>query len=274
MTGKKELQNIFLETCDFLKNTNHYFENLESMVRWTKFYKKTPHLDTSEYQDYQTKITVENKDTFDKVKEQTNPKKWAVLNMASFKFPGGGVLGGSRSQEEELCRRSTLIKSLYQFQDNEDLLDLVGLSECTKKIYPLPMYSGIYSPGVEIFRNSVSYSILDTPIQTNIISVSALSHPQIDSQTGMMTSKDTTIMKGKIRAIFRIALLNHKENLVLGAFGCGAYGCPPKQVAELFKSILQEKEFSCKFKEICFAIIEDKNSKGKNYKTFKNILQS
>ena len=70
--------------------------------------------------------------------------------------------------------------------------------------------------------------------------------------------------------------MNGHSKLVLGAFGCGAYSCPSRHVALLFKEVLQEKEFDHSFEEICFAIIEDKNSlknnKEGNLKPFKEIF--
>ena len=70
----------------------------------------------AEYIKADTQLSVLNVDciiaTRDLVEQGFNP---AVLNMASLYHPGGGVLQGSGAQEEELCRRSTLAISLYQF---------------------------------------------------------------------------------------------------------------------------------------------------------------
>ena len=63
-----------------------------------------------------TEVQVLNQDcilaTRDLVEQGFNP---ALLNMASLYHPGGGVLTGSSAQEEDLCRRSNLVISLYQF---------------------------------------------------------------------------------------------------------------------------------------------------------------
>ena len=72
------------------------------------------------------------------------------------------------------------------------------------------------------------------------------------------------LIKEKMRTILRIAKINNHTKLVLGAFGCGAYHNPAGQTAELFSKILGEDEFKNSFEEICFAIIEDLNSKRTN----------
>ena len=280
MLSKEELVKVFLDTRLRIKEKGYTnqkgqwinFENLESQVKWSKFYQKLSKLDTSKRPVYNTKIYVQNIDTFLKAQEMGY---CAVLNMASYRCPGGGVKNGSKAQEEELCRRSTLVKSLYKYTDNKENNDLSGV-EPGKDIYPIPMYGGIYSPGVEVFKSSISYSFLDKPFKCNVISVPAFSHPEIDTRTGDMLDKYATIFKGKIRAIYRIALCNHQVKLVLGAFGCGAYACPPRHVARLFKQVLEEPEFKNHFKEICFAILEDRNSRknnaGGNIKPFKEVF--
>lgn len=63
-----------------------------------------------------------------------------------------------------------------------------------------------------------------------------------------------------MRTILRIAMEHGNEALVLGAMGCGAFANPPREIARLFHEVLMEKEFERQFKEIVFAILEDRNS--------------
>ena len=67
----------------------------------------------------------------------------------------------------------------------------------------------------------------------------------------------------KISTIYRIALDNNHDSIVLGAFGCGAYRLLPEEVSKLFKEIVEEDEFKNAFKVVAFAIYEGKGSKRK-----------
>jgi uncharacterized protein (TIGR02452 family) len=60
----------------------------------------------------------------------------------------------------------------------------------------------------------------------------------------------------------RIALDNHHDSLVLGAFGCGVFNLKPIQVAGLFNEVLNEVEFKNNFKKITFSILERKGKNG------------
>lgn len=181
-------------------------------------------------------------DPFQKAR-QMGPSS-AVLNMASFINPGGRVDEGGKGQEEDLCRRSTLYTSLVSL----------------KSKYRIPMFGGIYSPDVQVFK-SISYNVLRNPYKCSIISVSGILKPEIDQETGLMSKRDERNLKGKVRAILRISCIHSHTKLVLGALGCGCYQNPPYHVAKIFKEVLEEKEFFGKFKEICFAIKEDKIKK-------------
>ena len=136
-------------------------------------------------------------------------------------------------------------------------------------------YGGIYSPLVCFFRNNMEkyYTLRDKPFNCSVISVASLSNREKNDWTndesiyfddnGLLTKEGIEIESNKIRTIYRIALDNNHDSLVLGAFGCGVYNLNPNQVSKLFKNILEEPEFKNKFKKIVFAIYEGKGSSRK-----------
>jgi len=209
----------------------------------------------------------------DMVEQGFNP---AVLNMASLYHPGGGVLQGSSAQEEELCRRSTLAISLYQFSlpggRYGDLADMVGVKRRAER-YPMDnMYGGIYSPGITFFRGTQEegYALLDETFQAAVISVASLNynpkHGHNTLDNGNIPEADKPVLKEKIRTILRIGALKGHDSLVLGALGCGAFCTPPAQMARLFHEVMDEQEFQGRFRKIVFAIIDSPSSN--NFKPF------
>ena len=223
------------------------------------------------------KVQVINQDCIlalrDLVEQGYNP---AVLNMASLYHPGGGVLTGSSAQEEELCRRSTLAISLYQFSlpggRYGDLADMVRVKRRAER-YPMDnTYGGIYSPDITFFRatKDEGYALLDEPFRAAVISVASLNynpkHGHNSLDNGNIPESDKPILKEKIRTIFRIGALKGHDSLVLGALGCGAFCTPPAQMARLFHEVMDESEFQGRFKKIVFAIIDSPSSN--NYLPF------
>lgn len=257
---KDHLIDIYRSVVDDIKRGYYlyegeriYFLGTDIIREETKVYNDLGRV--SGYPKYNsTRIYVENIDTFSKA-ISLGPG-CAVLNMASPSNPGGGVHKGSRSQEEELCRRSNLLYSLYSFSERGKVF---GFTTCNEG-YPIGRYSGIYSPGISIYRLPQTYRTIENPIWCNVISVPGIVMPRINKETGELQEKDAAILRGKIRTILRIAILNGNSKLVLGALGCGAFRNPPHHVALLFKSVLEEPEFRNSFEEICFAILEDENS--------------
>ena len=68
----------------------------------------------------------------------------------------------------------------------------------------------------------------------------------------------------KIRAILRIATRHAHADLVLSAFGCGAFRNRPHHVARLFRETLGEDEFGGVFRQEVFAIFDDHNAGGRH----------
>ena len=203
-----------------------------------------------------------------------NGLKPAVLNMASFHTPGGGVISGSSAQEENLFRRTNLFKSLYQFHH---LGDEYGIEQREER-YPLEMnYGGIYSPKVIVFRGSddVDYQLMEEPFYVDIITLPAVKNPRVED--GKIVPWVETVIKNKIKQILNIALENENDSLVLSAFGCGAYGTPPEQMAKFFADVLASEKYQGLFKVIHFAILNVPSTNGEhnphgNFQPFKNVF--
>ncbi len=207
----------------------------------------------------QTEVRVENDDCVVVAKrlidEGYNP---AMLNLADLYTPGGLVEYGSGAQEENLCRRSNLILSLYQFSQARirQYPDLGLLQHADQ--YPMDERNGgVYSGIVTFFRGQESEGSLleETPYNIPVISVAALSGPRIGSD-GMMLPQETEITLEKMRTIFRIGMANFHDSLVLSAMGCGAFANPPAHIAKLFHQVIEEDEFKNAFRLIDFAILD------------------
>ena len=77
-------------------------------------------------------------------------------------------------------------------------------------------------------------------------------------------------MEDRIRIMLQIATEQNCENIVLGAWGCGAFGHNAKEVADYFKTILLNENYKQYFEHIIFAIYHG-NKDGK-MGAFENAL--
>ena len=197
----------------------------------------------------------------------------AVLNLADAYHACGMYNSGSGAQEESLCRASTLSLTLYQYY-NKMWAGKAGVPLRPVSAYPMDIhFGGIYSPGVTVFRDNqdTGFALREEPYQTSIISLAALNfrsghktnNLEYRADDGGFTPEGEQVMHDKIRTIYRIALLNGHDSLVLGAFGCGVFQLKPELVAKYFKQVLDEDEFRGKFHTIVFAMLEGKDTPRK-----------
>ncbi len=203
-----------------------------------------------------TKFFVVNEDCLD-LALNLYDKKPAVLNMASRRQPGGGVLSGSGAQEESIFRRTDIFKYLYQFSDTGKQF---GIEQRPER-YPLDRnFGGIYTPGVKVIRKGEKDGYeLTYSHNVDIISVAGMNRPELKDSEHVADYLVEPI-KNKMRTILRIALLHEHTCLVLGALGCGAFRNPPAHIARMFHEVFDEPEFKDRFTEVYFAILEDHNS--------------
>ncbi|HPE81697.1 MAG: TIGR02452 family protein [Chromatiaceae bacterium] len=162
-----------------------------------------------------------------------------ALNFANGIEPGGGFLGGARAQEEVLCRSSALYATLvgdamYQHHRGRPLPDSTDWA--------------IYSPDVPVFRSDAG-RVLDKPWLLSFVTCAAPYAPAV----GQPTSRD--LLRARIRRVLEIGQAYGHETLVLGAWGCGAFGNDPHHTAADFREAL-EAEFDGAFSDVVFAITD------------------
>ncbi|KAI5459354.1 hypothetical protein BGZ63DRAFT_360602 [Mariannaea sp. PMI_226] len=156
--------------------------------------------------------------------------KVAILNMASPLSPGGGFLNGASSQEESLCMRTTLLPSLKD------------------QYYRLPELGAVYTPDVLVFRDDGSDEVLpkNDRFFVDCISAAMLRNPETQrNEAGWGTyvqEKDRELVLQKMRMVMRICQLKNITHVVLGAWGCGAYGNPVSEVASAWRKVLLPKK--------------------------------
>ena len=159
-----------------------------------------------------------------------------VLNFANPTIAGGGVHVGARAQEEDLCRKSTLYASLSSEAARPFYQHHKNMSSC--------LFSDdiVLSPCVEVFRDAGN-ALLDEPFTVSVLTLSAPLARRLGYFDVLKLEK---VLKRRILRMLRFAVACNYETLVLGAWGCGAFGNDPHLVSKVFFDAFHELE-----KELC-----------------------
>jgi uncharacterized protein (TIGR02452 family) len=193
-------------------------------------------------------------------------KKTIILNFASGSRPGGGFLTGALAQEEDLCLKSNLYKSISKEGVKPFYSRSQQLPDYDDNIINYTDYS-ILSNKVLIFRDK-DMIVLKTPIQTNFITCAALNMSNIVKRCNTIGQVRPLIYGRVISMINSINSWNRFNNfdtLILGAWGCGVFNNPPEAVADSFITAIRLTKPN--IKKIYFNI---KNSDHNNIKDFFN----
>lgn len=221
----------------------------------SSFFSETVPLDITKHIDFDTEIEINQKSILQSLYDYREEYPCA-LNFASAKRPGGGFLSGAVAQEESLARASTLYESIKDspFYKNH--------------VNALYSHDMIYSPDVWVFRNDFtcgknSYK-LDNPYKVAIITATAVNQNALKFEEYLNVNE---IMLERSRRVLEIAIRNNHKILILGAWGCGAFGNQPEIIAAIFKYLLSNW-YKNSFEKVVFPIFGN----GNNYSTFKKIL--
>ena len=178
------------------------------------------------------------------------PRPPLVLNMANRQHGGGGWLAGALAQEEALCYRSSLSVTLK------------------RRFYPLPPAGVVYAPAVAVVRDALAagHALRDLRRPRDlgtvaVVSCAALRDPKVDVRVDgrevYARRADAEAMRGKMRAVLRVAGRRGHGRVVLGALGCGAFRNPRAEVCAMWAEVLGEREFRGWWEEVVFAVLEE-----------------
>lgn len=185
-----------------------------------------------------------------------------VLNFANAGHPGGGVRNGATAQEEDLCRKSSLLFSLESMQArrfynyNQNEMSNFGTDAV------------IITPRVEIIRDDDNNFLEDSVV----VAVMTCAAPNVcGGIAGLAQEEYEAILYRRIMRMLLVAASRGYNNLVLGAWGCGAFGNDPKLMSDLFKKAARETDGL--FETMEFAIIRN-DDKPENYDEFSRNFKS
>lgn len=149
----------------------------------------------------------------------------AVLDFASFTNPGGGYIRGSWAQEEALCAESFLYNVL------EKQGDWYGENRRRNINCDLYRNRALVVPKVRFSREKIH-------AYADVLVVAAPNARRAREEYKVKEDALVRAMRDRIRfALDIVDALGHRQ-VVLGAWGCGAFGWDADLVAELFREEL------------------------------------
>lgn len=202
-------------------------------------------------------------------------KKVCALNFASYVEPGGGVARGASSQEESICRISSLYPAIanktsageFYRKHWEKINQRKERGE--KETFRRNSDDSIYTPGVVVLRedtHSCEWMAEADWFETDFITCAA---PDLRRAWFDWDEEELRhLIDKRIRRIFQIAALHDEQVLILGAFGCGVFLNPPYLVAKAFEKVIEEMG-PC-FETIEFAL-NHHSAGSENYVAFSDI---
>ena len=186
-----------------------------------------------------------NGDSFQMAQELDRP---VVMNFANALRPGGGFLNGARAQEESLCRNRSLYHSISSYKAMEMYV------YNTKHLNPLDSDYMLLSPNVCVFRDP-NGNLLQKPYNVSVVTIAA---PNKNGRAkGVKQETLDDIMEYRLRRMLYAAARYGYKDLVLGAWGCGAFGHDTEKVAGYFYKLFFEEEFKKYFDNVVFAVLND-----------------
>lgn len=163
-----------------------------------------------------------------------NHDNTAILNFADALVAGGLVDIGEFTQEENICRCTNLYETLIKKSNQKDYY------EYNTQFGSIYSDRIIWSRDITVFKDDTEYNMIK-PYKVDVITCPA---PSSRSATAY-------VIFNRIVGIIKASAKMKKDTLVLGMWGCGAFGQNPVTVGTAFAQALKQYPY---FKKIIFAI--------------------
>lgn len=199
-----------------------------------------------------------------------------VLNFASYINPGGGFLNGAIAQEEALCGVTNLYYILNNLGSMYYLRHKLKISECESVYNYLYGDDSLFASQITLLVNEDGSFISENPYGFDVLTTAApnlkriLSYCDIKAEDALALCEQSMFFRINHIMTCILNLSTSYDRIILGAFGCGAFGNDAEYVATLFRDYITNMQSSleyCNFKEIQFVMPDDAN-----YNKFKKSL--
>lgn len=190
------------------------------------------------------RVSVENATVLEVGRRMATAGRVAALNFASATRPGGGFLSGARAQEEGIARSSGLylcLRDQEMYARHRTALDAMYADDV------------LYSPAVPVFRLDDG-TLLAEPWQLNVITSPAVHGRGIARYAPHRLGEIPAAMRSRVRKVLGVAERHGDRRVILGAWGCGAFGLEADMMAGLFAEALDAH--GAVFDEVVFAITD------------------
>jgi uncharacterized protein (TIGR02452 family) len=190
-------------------------------------------------------IAVENETVLNVGRRLAGNGPIAALNFASATHPGGGFLSGARAQEESIARSSGLFACLERqpmYEFHRARRDAMGT------------HYVIYSPQVPVFRSDAG-ELLDGSWPMSIITCAAVEANALERYAPHRLHEVPRVMRERTHKVLATAVHHRHRRLILGAWGCGAFGIETVVMARIFHELLATT-FATAFELVIFAITD------------------
>lgn len=275
MADRNERIRIFEETMKLCRNHPTLVNCVEYSTRGQKIiWQEDPLFPAENRYAEPATLVLSPQRTFEAARKYTNQgQRVCALNFASSVTPGGGVTRGTTTQEESMCRISTLYASINDKETAGAFYERHWQMIHDEEMGRENRDDCIYTPGIKVIREDTFDCDMLSESEWYSVDVITCAAPDLRYDENGRTYRPSTIeliqvFENRWKRILSVAAQHKADVLILGAFGCGAFHNPPEIVVQAFNNVYGE--FKHSFDTIEFAVYR-RDSVSPNYDVFRNI---